>query len=717
LLSEEREGLLRFGGARMVLLDIEAGFWGLRRQLEPLIGRRLTDAVFRQAGANGGASFARAFVGQVSAEGGPQALRDCVAAYQAAGFGRFEIEALEWPIGRVLVRAWDTFESWAMRRHVQVSEDPACAYTSGVLVGFVNVLADRRDVVCVKHSCQAQAAESCLFELLPVADAAANAGDVPIIALAPDPALGRQINLLEILFDHMPMGIVILDRDLRVRRFNPTWAGFVERYSRIPSSEVAPGARLVDLIPGTEAAIEPILHRVLAGKAVRQEAFRLEIEGDVSYWDAVLTPLVEEGDVVGIVHVSTDVTERVQAREALQSAYQTLEQRVEERTRELSTLLEISHNVASTLELEPLLGLILDELKHVIDYNGATIFTIEGAYLIARAYRGPMSQENVSQMRFPIDDPLDRLVLVERKPVIVSDTRGDDPSARAYRESVGDQIETTFGHIRSWMGAPLVVKDQVIGELALDHSEPDHFAPQHAELLLTFANQVAVAIENARLYRQAEQTAIVEERQRLARELHDSVSQALYGIGLGARTARALLDREPIGEDTKAKLAHPLDYVLSLAQAGLAEMRALIFELRPDALEQEGLAAALDRQAAALRARHELEVQTDLCAEPDLPLEVKEALYRIAQESLNNVVKHARASWVAIRLDERESAVVLEVQDDGVGFDPRGEYPGHLGLHTMEERAARVGGALEVSSSLGRGALLRVCIPSPRPTN
>lgn len=838
LLSEDKDrpGVLNFGGARMALLDIEAGFWGLRRQMEALVGRRLTDAVLRQAGVNGGVSFARAFVGTDPA-GDAQALRDCLAAYQAAGFGRFEIEALEWPIGCALIRGIDTFEAWMMRQHGQEADVPVCAYTSGVLVGFVNALSGRQDFVCVKRACEAQGAEACLYELLPADQAA----DAPIIAFDPDPFLSHQLNLLEVLFDRMPMGIVVFDRDLRVRRLNPTWASFVERYAALPANQVVPGSHFFDLAPGTEADMMPVFERVLAGETVQQESFCLEFHGAVSYWDAVLTPLSVDGDITGILHVCVDVTERKQAEdarreseahlrsilqdaqgfgvyrvavdetspyggrvvlvspsikellgladpyrfeswfesihpddldrvveanrrsvklgetydqvarwyneakqewrwvrtvsnpiydadgrltyfngmtvditeqkraeEAMEQMAQTLEQRVDERTRELSTLLEISNDVASTLELEPLLDLVLEELKHVIDYDGATILTVEEEHLVVRAYRGPMSWQSVTPMRFSIDDPLNRRILLNRQPIIVPDTCGDTPLARVYRESVGDRLETEFGHIRSWMGVPLMVKDEVIGELALDHGEPDYFSPQRAELALTFANQVAVAIENARLYLQVEQAAVMEERQRLARELHDSVSQALYGIGLGTRTARTLLDREPIDEETRAKLAKPLDYVLSLAEAGLAEMRALIFELRPDALEREGLVAAVERQAAALRARHKLRVQTDLCEEPAVSLELKEAIYRIAQESLNNIVKHAHADEVGIRLEDDEDRITLEVRDDGVGFDSQQEHPGHLGLRSMQERAARLSGALEIESSPGRGALIRV---------
>ncbi len=185
---------------------------------------------------------------------------------------------------------------------------------------------------------------------------------------------------------------------------------------------------------------------------------------------------------------------------------------------------------------------------------------------------------------------------------------------------------------------PLVSRGRALGGIFfcfLPNGEPGE---DERVFLRAVADQAAVAVENARLFSEARGKAALEERQRLARELHDSVSQALYGIALGARTSRTLLERDP------QKAADPLDYVLSLSEAGLAEMRALIFELRPESLESEGLMAALEKQAAALRARHEIPVEADLCEEPEASLDEKEAVYRIAQEALHNVVKHARAA-------------------------------------------------------------------------
>jgi signal transduction histidine kinase len=258
------------------------------------------------------------------------------------------------------------------------------------------------------------------------------------------------------------------------------------------------------------------------------------------------------------------------------------------------------------------------------------------------------------------------------------------------------------------MGVPMMLRDRVTGMLAVESDEPASYTGRHAELLLAVADHAAIAVENARLYERARGLAALEERQKLARELHDSESQALFGIGLGARTARTLLDRDP------TRVADPLDYVVSLAEAALTEMRALIFELRPDALEQDGLVGILEKQAAALTARHKLKVETVLGSEPDAPLTVKEALYRIAQEALNNAVKHARASVLSVRLVQAGGIVTLEVGDNGVGFDPAGAFPGHLGLQSMRERAARMGAVIEMHSAPGEGSRLRVVVPPAR---
>lgn len=376
-----------------------------------------------------------------------------------------------------------------------------------------------------------------------------------------------------------------------------------------------------------------------------------------------------------------------------------LEQRVAERTRELATLLQVASNVASTLELKPLLHLILEQLRTVVAYSGAAIFTlIDDQALRLLLYTGPIPQAEL-RYSWPLAyDQVNAQVIRHRQPLIIPDTHADTPLARAYQVTAGPHL----GYMHAWMGVPLIVKEQVIGMLGFDHDQPHYYTPHHAELALAFASHAAIAIENARLYEQARALASLEERQKLARELHDSVSQALYGISLGAQTARVLLDSDP------SQVAKPLDYVVDLADAALTEMRALIFELRPKSLETEGLVAALTKQAEATHARHRLVVNTRFCEEPPLSMPIKEALYRITQEALHNIVKHAHATQVDLQLACDPTHLQLEIKDNGQGFDASGTFPGHLGLRSMRERAEQVGGHFTLESAKGMGT--RICV-------
>ena len=227
----------------------------------------------------------------------------------------------------------------------------------------------------------------------------------------------------------------------------------------------------------------------------------------------------------------------------------------------------------------------------------------------------------------------------------------------------------------------------------------DDFPSSYDRLLVRVgANQLAIALQGAEL-------RAVQERQRLSRELHDSVSQALYAIVLDIATA------QHIGAADPARLEAILRDAYGLAEAGLAEMRALIFELRPEFLSQEGLVAALQRQIAAVRARHQLSITMDATDEPEAVPAIKEALYRVGQEALNNIAKHAGARAVVITLEASAGELVLRVRDDGRGFDAGKSFPGHLGLRSMRERAASVGGVILISSAPGQGTEVTIRVP------
>ncbi|GAC1323673.1 MAG: hypothetical protein NVS2B16_22320 [Chloroflexota bacterium] len=409
-----------------------------------------------------------------------------------------------------------------------------------------------------------------------------------------------------------------------------------------------------------------------------------------------------------ILAVVRDITDRMQARTLL-------EQRVEEQTRELATLLDVSRNVASTTELQPLMGIILDHLKSVVDYGDAGILVRDGALLRPIGYRGPLPQDVAMQLRFPIDPTMPSWDVMElHETVLIEDVRGSTALAEKYRNAVGGKMDTDFRFIGTHLAVPMLYKGQVIGALTLSHPEPGFFTPEQATLVHAIAQQAAIAIENARLYREAQKVAAVEERQRLARELHDSVTQALFSMTLHARTASLQLDRA--GIDAGTPLAQTINQLGELTQGALAEMRALIFELRPGALRDEGLVAALHKHTAALSAREQLQIsvrssEDRLTLHPD----TEEHLYRLVQEALHNIVKHARASTVQVSIETAGggSDLVLVITDDGVGFDVAALTPGHLGLTTMVERAHLAGGTLDISSDPGQGTSIRVVLPYP----
>lgn len=370
---------------------------------------------------------------------------------------------------------------------------------------------------------------------------------------------------------------------------------------------------------------------------------------------------------------------------------------MEQHAVEMETLYRADEELYRSLDLAHVFQALVDVAVDVLGCDTSVLFRWEPSSpaLVLAAHRGftPATIARAEEMR-PAGSLRDAIASQD---IICIEDATSEPGVNRH-------LPLAEG-IRSHMHVPILIGDTVIGIFNVGYRRPHSFTAEERRLGMALSQRAAIAIQNARLYEQAQQAASLQERQRIARDLHDSVSQALYGIGLGATTALTLLDRDP------AAVAQPLDYILSLSEAGLAELRALIFELRPDSLATDGLVAALERQVAALRARHKLDVDAEFPPEPDIPLEAKEALYRVAQEAMTNAVKHARASRLVIRLEHSDGRVELSVADDGVGFDPDSGFPGHMGLKSMHERVNRLGGAIKIASSPGAGTTITVAIP------
>lgn len=509
------------------------------------------------------------------------------------------------------------------------------------------------------------------------------------------------------IFEATSDGIIISDMDGHVVRANPA-ACAMHGYGR-------------DDFIGlhTTAYVHPEYHDALPRyiEAIRHDG-SVHARGVNTRQDGSTFPVDIHGSAFlywGKPHILAlvrDVTEQVRAQDLL-------EKRVVERTRELSTLLEVSRQIASTLRIEPLLGLILDQLKGVVEYQGGSLFKLRGDELVIVEYRGPIPREQAIGLRYPVSssgpiwEPLQQGI-----PVMICDVQDDSLLSRTFREATsgaqGSLPAGAWDHIRSWMAVPLVQKGKTVGLLGLSATTPNFYTEEHANLAVALASQVAVAMENAWLYKQAQEAAALEERARLARELHDSVTQTLFSMTMHTEAAQVALQRDGDPGGT-GRVARNLRQLSELAQGALAEMRALIFELRPGALQEEGLGGALQKNAAALSAREGLPIEVQ-APERRILLEpaTEEHLYLFAQEALHNVIKHAGASHAVVRLEAAESSrLILEIEDDGTGFDPARVPAGHLGLRTMADRVEQIGGNLEIESAPHTGTMVRVTVPTP----
>lgn len=260
--------------------------------------------------------------------------------------------------------------------------------------------------------------------------------------------------------------------------------------------------------------------------------------------------------------------------------------------------------------------------------------------------------------------------------------------------------------LKDFLGVPIRDGEDVLGIVFLANKQtPGGFTEADEDLLTLFAAHAAIAMTNARLYEHNRELTVVAERNRMARELHDAVAQKLFSLRLTARTASALAERDP--ERTVRELAQ----VERLAAEALAELRAVIFELRPADLA-DGLVASLRKHVEVLDRAHEATVRLAADDAVVLPEEQEAVAFRITQEALYNALRHAGADTVEVRLAAQDARAVLEVADDGSGFDASDtEHQGGLGLASMRDRAYSIGAALTIDAAPGRGTTVRLEVP------
>ena len=385
-----------------------------------------------------------------------------------------------------------------------------------------------------------------------------------------------------------------------------------------------------------------------------------------------------------------------------------LENRVAERTHELAALYEIAGIVSRSLDLKHILNAALNKAMEIMQMEVGTAYSFEDRdepdeekLLILAAQRGLSAEffQRVGSRR--VRGTGIQVAAEAHQPVIWQVAHYPDSRIKQALELEG---------VQQVINVPLFSKGRLVGAFNLGTRHARPVTPEEMSLLSSIGQQIAVAVENARLYDQAEQSAASAERHRLSRELHDSVTQSLYSVTMYAEAAARLL----ITGDTRTAAEH-LRELRDTAQEALREMRLLIFELRPPALAKIGFAAALQARLDSVEARGGIQTTMQVEGEQNheqLSHAAEQELYHIAHEALNNVLKHANAQHVWVHLRFSEAETLLAIHDDGVGFTPTAAGNGGLGLDSLKERAEKIGASLEIGSRPGDGTEIRVAVPA-----
>lgn len=487
----------------------------------------------------------------------------------------------------------------------------------------------------------------------------------------------------------LPIGIALIDDALCVQRHNPAWRDLLGVHT-----DSLVGVQLFDLLPNDRLLLEPLIRRAQRGERVEQPALRLSVHHSIAYWDLTLTPLAEEdGGAGALLLTAVDVTERSLTR-------QLLERRVADRTRKLTALYDI---MSAAVEADDLPALLQEALRRVVAATHAAggvvqLLTADESALNLAAHVGvdPAVAARLRTLSAEVGVQ-DWFATAAERPLRPADPAVDWRTAQLLR----------VGEFNVYAAAPMNAGGFVIGALSIFRERKRAFGLEDLALLASAADQIAIACENLRLRAENERLLLVQERNRLARDLHDAVTQSLYSVLLFAGAAQRQAQQGNL-----PRVGELIDRLTETAHQALKEMRLLVYNLRPSALTADGLVGALRRRLAAVEQR--ANVRTRLTADPALclPPAVEEALYQIGQEALNNALKHADASEVQVTLTQTAEGVVLCVRDNGRGFAAAAVADtGGLGLTSMRERAEAHDGRLTITSAPGCGTA--VCAELP----
>jgi PAS domain S-box-containing protein len=423
-------------------------------------------------------------------------------------------------------------------------------------------------------------------------------------------------------------------------------------------------------------------------------------DGTVIWTSQQIVPIYDsEGNLVAIEGIVRDITERMQA-------YQMLEQRVEERTHEIERRRQVAEGLRdimtilnSNRPLDEILDSIIAQACRLLGTDAGAVYHLQEQKDLLRTQVAHGLDAEDAATHIPVDWGAVGEAVLNRQPVVVSNallTRAEENDLILESQHWA-RLASLFSRYRALLVVPLMVKDDIYGAIALYYHDPREFTREETELAVAFGDQAALAIENARLRTQAEQMAVAAERSRLARDLHDAVTQTLFSTSLIADVLPRLWERD------RNEARRRLDELRQLTHSALAEMRALLLELRPATLAEVGLGELLRQLTEAISGRARVPITLTIEGQCRLPPEVQIALYRIAQEALNNVARHANATQAAVSLHSRAGEIELRISDDGQGFDPSCVALEHLGLGIMRERAETIGAALRIETHPGFG--------------
>jgi two-component system nitrate/nitrite sensor histidine kinase NarX len=394
----------------------------------------------------------------------------------------------------------------------------------------------------------------------------------------------------------------------------------------------------------------------------------------------------------------------VEAAETARREEQERRQEAERRRRIAESLAGALTVLNSNRSLDDVLDYITVQVRQLFGTRAAAIYSLEGdtGGLSVQSTQG-LLLTYVAGVEIPIGQQALRQAMATRQPVAVPDLAATyaDP-ALAYESGGREMLASWIRFYRALLAVPVIVGGQVYGGMLLYYARPRDFSPEEIALAASFSNQVALAVGNARLQEDVKRTAMFVERDRLARELHDAVTQTLFSASLIAEAIPHVWERN------QQEGRRGLEEIRLLTRGAAAEMRAMLLELRPATLTEKPLGELLRHLTEAITSRTRVPIKLEAEGGILLPPDVQIAFYRIAQEALNNVAKHANARQATVSLLSATGQATLRVCDDGSGFEASDVLPDRMGLGIMRERAEGIGASYRIESSPGHGTEISV---------